>query len=339
MEIESGASETGLHKSLTVSSTAGLSNRLRVLLSGKAIAEATGREFAMRWRPTEACGCTFDRLFQNEWNVHVDTFFDYKNVYDLSNAPYGSFPEWLSLNDPAVFVFHFSFLFQPARFSRHRSLLERAQQLMRELKPVDPLLNRIEKFRECLFRACMIGVHLRRGDLMHHRPDTTANLEVMLEQVDTWLEQVPDAGILLCTDDGSRNPFTHHSLPTQNIRSKFMQRYGERVVMTEPNLDRGKPQAIEDALVELWLLRATQFFAGTRGSSFSEMAVFGRDIPYAQLAASTRSYQRQVRWLKRLGLYNLIARMAYYELGREAPYAQLLHRNLRRLRIFLTGRY
>jgi hypothetical protein len=185
----------------------------------------------------------------------------------------------------------------------------------------------------------MIGVHLRRGDLMHHRPDTTGNLEVTLQQVDQWLEKEPDAGILLCTDDGSHNPFTHRALPVQGIRSTFKKRYGERVVSTASGLDRGTPQAIEDALVDLWLLRLTQFFVGTSGSSFSEMAVFGRDIPSALPAAATASYQRQMRWLKRTGLHSLIARMSLYEYGREVPYTQLLHRNLRRLRIFLTGRF
>jgi hypothetical protein len=328
----------GLSKSLTVASNAGLGNRLRVLLSGKAIAEATGREFAMQWQPTDACGCTFDRLFENEWNVKSDAFFDYKKAYILGNTPWNSYPEWLSLKDPAVFVFHYAFLFQPSRFVQHQPLEGRARQLMRELRPLDPLLNRIQNFRECHFRSRMIGVHLRRGDMMSHRPDTTENLGVTLQQVDAWLEKEPEAGILLCTDDGSPDPFTHRALPTQDIRSKFIRRYGERVVLTASSLDRGSPQAIEDALVELWLLRTTQFFVGTDGSSFSEMAVFGRDIPFAQLGAATESYQRRLRRLERIGLHSLIARMARFEYGREVPYTQLLERNLRRLRIFLTGR-
>jgi len=335
----SGSRRDALKKTLTVASNAGLGNRLRVLLSGKAVAEATGRAFAMQWKPTAACGCAFGRLFQNEWNVHEDTYFDYRKIYDLSNAPWQSFPDWYLLNDPDIFVFHHSFLYQTARFKHHRALEERAQQYMRALMPVDPLARRIEEFRQRHFRSCMIGVHLRRGDLMHHHPDTTGGFDLALRQTDAWLDKAPDAGILLCTDEGARNPFTHRATPVQNIRARFKGRYGERVVWPESNLDRNSPQSIEDALVELWLLRTTQYFVGTSGSSFSDMAVFGRDIPFAQLGTPTESYRMLMRWLKRVGLHSLIVRLGQHEYGREVPYIKILHRNLRRLRIFFIGRY
>jgi hypothetical protein len=327
-----------LHKTLTVTSDAGLCNRLRALLSGKAIAEATGREFAMRWRPTVACGCAFERLFQNDWNVRADIYFDRRNALDLTITPWKSYPEWLSLNDAMLFVHHNGFLIQPARFIRHRPLETRSHELMRELKPVFPLEQRIREYRERFFRVQMIGVHLRRGDLVQLRPDTTGNLETALRRVDERLEQEPDAGILLCTDDGSRNPYSNRALPAEHIHARFQQRYGARVVFTTPSLDRSSPQAIEDALVDLWLLRSTQFFVGTIGSSFSCLAGFGNAIQAVQTAAFTAPYRRKVRWLKPIGLHSLLTRVAHYEYGREASYTQLVRRNLRRLRIFFTGR-
>jgi hypothetical protein len=57
---------------LTVCSAGGLANRLKVLTSGLALAEATGRAFRMLWPLHASCTAPFATLFTNEWNV-VDT--------------------------------------------------------------------------------------------------------------------------------------------------------------------------------------------------------------------------------------------------------------------------
>ncbi len=330
---------TERERTLTVTAEAGMSNRLRVLLSGKALAEASGRAFAMLWQPTRACGCAFDDLFENKWNVRADVFFDRRRAFDASTTAWDAFPDWLAVTEPHLFVFHHGWLIQPARFARHRALETRCAEWMQMLQPVKALAARLAEFQEKFFRSRMIGAHLRRGDMRVVRPDTTDNLALALRQVDAWLEQAPDAGILLCTDDGARDPYTGHSVPAENIRAQFKQRYGARVVHTEPSsLDRRAPQAIQDALVDLWLLRATDFFVGTEGSSFSQLAVFGRTIPYALTGASTPLYQKRARWLKRVGLYERLAQMGRREFGKQVPYTYLSARYLRRLRIFLTRR-
>src|SRR5260221_7295641 len=101
---------------LTVTCVDGLSNRLRVLLSGKAVAEATGREFAMRWTPSLACGCLFEHLFQNRWNVGAHVFFDATRIIDLRIPAIADFPNVLDFTDPLLYVEHFSWLIQPARW-------------------------------------------------------------------------------------------------------------------------------------------------------------------------------------------------------------------------------
>lgn len=64
------------------------------------------------------------------------------------------------------------------------------------------------------------------------------------------------------------------------MQAAFLARYGDRVVTTRPRtLDRREPAAIQDALVDLLLLRVTDCIVGTQGSSFSVMAAFGRPVP------------------------------------------------------------
>jgi hypothetical protein len=208
---------------------------------------------------------------------------------------------------------------------------------MRELAPVPPILARVREFQNNFFRAQMIGAHLRRGDMMQLRPDTTTNLAAAMQQIDTWLDAHPDAGILLCTDDGARNPYTGRATPQENVRAQFVNRYGARVVCAQPaSLDRAAPQAVQDALTDLWLLRATDFFVGTLGSSFSELAVFGRDIPFTLAAGVSARYQTRARIIERLGITALLARLAHHEFGKTVPYTCLRRRYLRRARSMLT---
>jgi hypothetical protein len=132
-----------------------------------------------------------------------------------------------------------------------------------------------------------------------------------MQSVDAYLAQCPDAGVLLCTDDGALNQHSGKALPTEGVRAKFMHRYGERLVYTTPrSLDRREPAAIQDAVVDLWLLRRTDYFVGTVGSSFSGVAVLGRSVPVSlcQLQHPLRhllplrywlSGERRLKWLAR----------------------------------------
>src|SRR5919109_3526635 len=63
-------------RELTVFCRAGLSNRLRLLVSAYALAEVAGRSFRMVWPRTRRCGAAFSELFTNDWPVsdvdHLD---------------------------------------------------------------------------------------------------------------------------------------------------------------------------------------------------------------------------------------------------------------------------
>lgn len=265
-------------RTLTVTCLAGLSNRLRVLLSGMALAEATGREFAMHWAPSPPCGAWFHQLFENDWNVSAEVRFDAGNAIDLTHDAPDSPRDLLSVTEPSFSVVHDGWLISWQQDSAHLALQRRCRELNAELTPIPSIAKRIEEFRAAHFKPVMIGVHMRRGDFHFVHPKWLVKIETITRQVDAWLMLEPDAGILLCSDDGAMDPL--HGRPTgrENLKEAFVQRYGERVVFTNPSsLDRRLPGAVQAALVDLWLLRSTQFFIGTPKSSFSEMAVFGRE--------------------------------------------------------------
>lgn len=319
-------------RTLTVTSNAGLCNRLRVLLSGKVVAGATRREFAMLWQPDRVCAATFDQVFENEWNVGDDVEFDERHEIEFSHYAWNEIPDLLRAPQDHLFVRHFGWVYQPTRHAHHAALEPAVRALMLALSPVPTLQARIKSFRETHFRPKMIGVHLRRGDLVRWRPDTAGDLTPTMQTIDAWLDESPDAGILVCTDDGAPHPYTGRAISTQGVMAQMTARYGKRVVCTQARLERNTRAAIEDAVVDLFLLRATDYFVGTFGSSFSELGMFARSVPFVLAGGRTRSYQWQMRWLERLGLAARLEQIGQREFGKSVPYPYLILKYRQRVR-------
>lgn len=266
-------------RTLTVASTAGLCNRLRVLLSGLALAEATGRRFTMLWPRTNECAAAFAELFVTPWPVQEATRQEVARLPQIAHTKQNR-PDLLTTDVADIQVRTYNWLLAPAEFPAHRQFMRRCAELLQEMQPAQGIQARVEAFQASSFRSHMIGVHLRRADMQLLYPVSAANTLSAMSAVDAYLAQYPEAGILLCTDDGAIHQCTRRPLPTEGVQAKFLAHYGERVVFTTPrSLDRQEPAAIQDALVDLWLLRQTDYVVGTAGSSFSEFAVFGRAVP------------------------------------------------------------
>ena len=124
-------------KTLTAFCPLGLSNRLRVLLSGLALAEAAGRRFTMLWPITPACAAPFADLFANDWPVQT---VDAAALKDLSYVSgwFGELPDLLIDHNPHLVIGHPSWLIRPGQFSAHDRLLDRCRSLLAGLQPAMP---------------------------------------------------------------------------------------------------------------------------------------------------------------------------------------------------------
>lgn len=264
---------------LTVACRAGLCNRLRVLLSGMVLAEAAGRRFSMLWPCTTDCSALFSELFENPWPVQAVTPAEWE--FFCQTAKFGPFKlDLLAMTAADITVYTYSCLLNAERFPAHVQLWPRFLEQLALLQPTGDIQARIDEFERAAFRPVMIGVHLRRGDFHSAFPDAAANTRCAMAAVDGYLRRNPDAGILLCSDDGAINQRTGKPQLVEGIEAKFRRRYGDRVVATQPrSLDRREPAAIQDAVVDLWLLRRTDCFVGTVTSSFSEFVSWGRSAP------------------------------------------------------------
>lgn len=291
-------------RTLTVMCASGLANRLRVLLSGAALAEATGRRFEMYWPRTSACSADFDGLFTAPWAVRAVEWESHRLPNFVTDA--SMVPDLLTSDVRDLAFLHTGTFFAPEQHPHHGPHVARSHALLDHVQPIDRLARRIHAFADGRFRPVMIGVHLRRGDFVRRQPDLVANAGQAVAAVTRMVDAQPDAGILLCTDDGGVDQESGRTV-FDGVRELFVSRFGSRVVIPEArSLDRRDPVAIEDAVVHLWLLRQTQYVVGSAGSSFSELAVVGRDVPAEFCGGPTAEYARFVRAAQRFGLERVL---------------------------------
>jgi hypothetical protein len=320
-KIRDLAFDTSPDRTLIVHSAAGLNNRIRVLISGIALAEAAGRKFAMLWPDTPACGVKFDVLFQNKWPViHLSVLPAEPVSFYFSKWSNKRLKLLLEYPHQHITLRYHSWFIRPEGKTAYASIQRRCLQLLNELQPIESILTRIESFRAVHFSPTMIGVHLRRGDFNRCRPHFCQNTSMAFRIVDRFLEYDPLAGILLCTDDGAVDPKTGKPTTAEGVHARFVERYGKRVVWSSPrSLDR-TPEAVQDALVDLWLLRSTNYFVGTYGSSLSDMAVVGRSIPHILCVNETAMDVQLEKVLNKIGLGTIVRFVSHLYFDGNLPF-------------------
>ena len=316
---------------LSVCCFSGLGNRLRVLVSGAALAEATGRRLKCFWPRTDQSGALFSELFESDLDVvgeeppDIGSWRAYGEWFDPP------VPDLLQADAPHLRISTSDWLLQPRLYPAQAAHSLRSAAILGQLRPSAYVGSQVQAFRTEHFRTSMIGVHLRRGDFLRTQPGSAANTAQALGAVAAQLKRLPDAGILLCTDDGAEDPWTGQPWQ-EGVRGQFIQRFGSRVVSTTPrSLDRRQPEAVQDALIELLLLRQTQAIVGTARSSFSEMAMFGRPVPKALCSAGTAPLLRATR------LDRLVQRAIFQKYKRDIPVRILYYHYTERPRWWLRG--
>lgn len=297
----------------------------------------------MLWPRSSACAATFPELFVNRWpvvEVEPQAVSELPQFGGFAGAP---IPD-LAGHPAQPVIRTASPLIPLSRGRRARltwngstsldhdtivRLTRRAAELAGELEPVPAIRARTEAVHASSFRPTMIGVHLRRGDFTRLRPEVTRNFEPAARLVEAMLRTAPDAGVLLCTDDGAPDPYRGSPTPVEGTLAAFSRRFPGRVVASAPrSLDRRAAPGIEDALVDLLLLRQVDMFVGTRGSSFSELATFGRDVPSVLVGRGSRRHLL----LRYTGIEAIVVSLGFLTFRRPMPAATVIRLWRRRVR-------
>jgi len=321
--VKTSEGERGEERTLTVAAYGGLANRLRVLTSAVVMAEATGRALTMQWHQMDTCGAAFSELYTNDLPV-VNLVGGPQTRLPHFAGPLGrNYFDILTRMEPHIAVMAVSWLALPEVYPHHAPLLAQCAAVLDGLTPVEEVAARVQAFREAHFRPTMIGVHLRRGDFHRAARFSVDNLGAALRVTREFLAADPEAGILLSTDDGAVNQWTGRPM-VEGAREKFRREFGERVVWTAPrSLERGEAAAVQDALVDLLLLRGCDAGVGTWNSSFSEVAWFGRRAPVV-MCRSGGVWGLVDEAGKRLGVWRGLNRWARGLTGGRANGLQLL---------------
>ena len=235
-------------------------------------------------------------------------------------------PDLLTTDEADLYAGAYSWLLQPIRFAHHAAAFERTQEIFRQLRPTPAIQQAVDDFRNAHFRSRMIGVHLRRGDFMHLRPDLSGNTPEAFAEIDHILSLDPAAGILLCSDDNAEAPPSKPAPLREGLHDKFLARYGDRVVWTTPHTGPKRfTRDSEHALIDLWL-RSTNYFIGTPWSSFSELATFAHDVPSVLVSGGTPKYRRTERLLRYTGMLAILHAVNRRRQGFEEPTPLILRR-------------
>lgn len=322
-----------------VGCTAGLANRLRVLTSGLAWQRLTGVQFTMWWPQTAPCSAAFTDLFEPVPEVAMATEAEVMALRAVGSYLFTPMFDIAGATEPEL-TFRCSGWLVPPRLPRaatiagkllpkapapftetHAKVIAQAVIELDRLRPLERIRQRVEQFAAQHFGLQTIGVHVRRGDFPAQRPDATPDLERIIRAIRSLLRSMPDAAVFVATDDGAVNPYTGEATGQEGVVERLRVEFGDRIVTAEPStLDRRDPKAIEDALVDLLLLRRTQAVVGSAASSFSELAVFGRSVPVIYCAGANR-----MKWLWRLTLVEpLVIVWGVLRFGRVAPFPVLV---------------
>lgn len=315
-----------------MASTSGLANRLRVLCSGVALAEATDRSFRMLWpNDRHTCGIGFHELFDSELNVDdvpqsvLQEHFD-NDVWLAADGYFSGLPD-LTMSDQAhLRCSSVDWLVDPNAPS-YQSTICRAHEVLAALRLQPHLQREVDQLFGDAARP-IVGVHLRRGDFVGGRSGVVGNLDASIAVVSEQLENGA-ATVLLVTDDGAPADLRLVGArpETEGVRPAFRVAFADRLIETSPrSLDRSSAVAVEDAAIDLWALRQSDIVVGTALSSFSELGAAGRDVPYVETAGRTVPRRWLDRWLVRLGLVPAVEALGRRIYGRDIPLSALTYR-------------
>lgn len=321
-----------MSRTLTVASSSGLANRLRVLCSGVALAEATDRSFCMLWpNDRHTCGIGFHELFDSELNVEdlpnqvlLERFDD--EAWLVGDGHFRRLPDLTSSDDQHLRCSAVDWLIDPSAPSG-RVLLARAHEVLGQLQLRTDLAREVDRLLDGVARP-IVGVHLRRGDFVGARSGVVGNLDASIAVVSEQIDKGA-ATVLLVTDDGAPADLRRVGArpEIEGVRPAFRDAFAGRLIETSPrSLDRASAIAVEDAVIDLWALRQADIVVGTASSSFSELGAAGRDVRYVETSGRVVPRRFVDRWLERLGLARAVEALGRRIYGRDIPLSALTYR-------------
>ncbi len=243
----------------------GLCNRMRVLDSAYALAHVVDTPVVVHWVVGAGLSCTFEQLFEKPACVH--RVFNWSAIGRGDRISRALLRCWHAsrglrfFSEDAVDRLCDSDTEWARRIGRAGAYVSTCERFfggparLGWFTPVPGILDRVDEADREYHLAGCVGVHIRRADHTLSKRDspTSAFARAMERQIALR----PDVRFFVASDD-----------PTEEVRMRHL--FNDRVVVREKrSVDRTRPEAAEDALVDLLCLSRTRAILGSYWSSFS----------------------------------------------------------------------
>lgn len=252
-------------KKLIVSTNGGIGDRLTKSFVGKKLADMFSRNLEILWKPDVSCPCKFNEMFKSKCFTCFYESVPYKEYILIKNASSSGVHKKLDDLIPLFKKLESEEIIILDGFHGHD------YDEFECIRPIDEIEDVVKTFSS-KFTSPTIGVHIRRSD----------KIDEFCPSIDDFIKCVENlnfkGSIFLATDDGG---LVDRRKPTSGrcdgIVEKFISKFKNRII-TYPtrSLLRESKVALIDSVIELFLLRKTDFVVGCNYSGFSKMAAAGK---------------------------------------------------------------
>ena len=251
---------------LIIQPSGGLCNRMRVINSACELARQRGEKLVVLWYLCQELNCPFESLFQPVEEIRIINIRSLKDprklFYQLTakqrfgnedivnHKTDGVLHEdfYRSLKDP-VYIFTWESFYPSSDYHLY--------------VPTDTLQRRINAMTAKFGSRC-VGVHIRRTDNAISMGKSTT--EQFIAEMERELSAHPNSLFFLATDDQSEEDLLRKTFPGKIISNQ------------NRTLSRDSVDGIQDALLDLFCLSATDKLIGSYWSSFTDIAADMRGI-------------------------------------------------------------
>lgn len=262
---------SGTGRALVIFPVGGLGNRLRATCSAQILAQMTGRAFFLNWILDHNCGARWEELFRNPFPAFPCDIAELTAAASIiiedsdGKLDQGALRIMIEEDRPIVAVFTGQQLWHPpcADFKDRKSAFYQS------LVPVEAVRDAIDDYRRRVNVSDMIGVHIRRGDLISDEganPFDISPTGMFVRECARQLEAGAADGLFLSTDSPSDE---------RALCRAFGSRLHSR---PKTSLNRDTVDGMRDALIDWLLLSQTRFVIRSYFSSFSKEACAVRRI-------------------------------------------------------------
>ena len=300
-------------KYLLVSPSAGLLNRLRSLASAYATASHLNRQLIIVWNKSSGhhMNVELDELFQNNFPV-LEQFTEQigiksedlekvkkgdsiPNIYSFKLEKKGPSKIQDTLMDPEIAKISMIYLFNAWRNFKPRDLeledyLQKYIEFYKNLRPIKVVEDKIAKYRNEYLNDddFLIGLHIRNwtaavGDGIYQHVLKKASMSDYFYAMDQAIKNAPKKKVrfYLATDD-------------PEIRPLLQKRYKDKILPSPIQEISRSTSGQQDALIDWYLLAASNYIIGTFQSSFSdEAALLTKERRKINVGASDFGFQQE----------------------------------------------